>query len=467
MKYIDLFSGAGGLSLGLKKAGGELIYSNEIDEAASQTQRHNLEFLNDDPKKVISCSIEELHNKIIRKKIKFSFQSKVIVKHDSINDTYKNRSHLDLSDLDRVRKTDSVDLLAGGPPCQGFSNAGKGTKSFIKQNVKDYIDDPRNQLFKYFLNFAEYHSPKIVLIENVKGLSSSSNYRNLIQQSLGKVKPGYITISLILNSHHFGVPQNRERIFFIGIRKDIIDAEKFIFYLPSILANYRTDRFVLKDAIDDLPKIRSNPKSNNVKIENEIPIGNIDSFGEDVSTKQYNNLIKSTTKYSTLINSFKGENILPQKLFNHKCRFNNDLDLKIYSLMKAGKYLDNIQNFDAVQHITYGTTKVDGINKYQSSFKDKYFKLDPNKPSKTITAHLIRDNNGYIHYGETPRGISIREAARIQSFPDWFQFKGAFTKQFKQIGNAVPPLLAEALGNIFNTFLKEGIEKTIDLNNKP
>ena len=121
-------------------------------------------------------------------------------------------------------------------------------------------------------------------------------------------------------------------------------------------------------------------------------------------------------------------------------------------------------NFDAVQIIPYGTKKVKGVMQYQSSFVDKYFKLDPSKPSKTITAHLLRDNNGFIHYGKTPRGISVRESARIQSFPDWYQFTGPLTNQFKQIGNAVPPLVAEAFGKIFYTFLKQGFDSVMELN---
>ena len=99
---------------------------------------------------------------------------------------------------------------------------------------------------------------------------------------------------------------------------------------------------------------------------------------------------------------------------------------------------------------------------FTSKFVDKYFKLDPDKPSKTITAHLKVDNNSFVHYGDIPRGITPREAARIQSFPDWYQFSGPFTSQFKQIGNAVPPLMAKALGEIFYDFINHGVDHLID-----
>jgi len=251
----------------------------------------------------------------------------------------------------------------------------------------------------------------------------------------------------------------------VGIRKDIKDAENFKFYLRTILSSFDKKRYVLKDAISDLPTIKSNPKSNNVKIENEIPIGDKKSWGEDESTKNYSDLIKKKLPYVELINRYRDKIIIPEKLYNHKCRFNNKLDLEVYKLMIAGKYLNSIDNFEAIQIIPYGTKEVNGKMEYKSSFLDKYFKLHPEKPSKTITAHLLRDNNGFIHYGKIPRGISIREAARIQSFPDWYKFTGPFTNQFKQIGNAVPPLVAEAFGKIFITFLNEGFDSVVDINN--
>ena len=464
MKYIDLFSGAGGLSLGIKKAGGELLYSNEMDVYASETQKHNLKMLKEDENKVITASIEELHREIIGKKIKLEYQSDIVHEHQSMINSYKQNSTLSKKHIELVKKTKNVDLLVGGPPCQGFSNVGRGKRKSKNEEQKDFVDDPRNQLFKYFLDFVDYHNPKFVLIENVKGIMSAKGYLELICSSLENTGNKYKVEYYLQNSYYFGVPQNRERVFVVGIRQDLKDSDSLKFYLRSLLSSFDKKRFVLKEAIDDLPKIRSNPKSNNVKIESEIPIGEKNSWGEDISSNDYKNLITKKLPYVDLINSYKGKIIKPKKLYNHKCRYNNELDLEVYKLMKPGKYLGHEDNFDAVQIIPYGTKKVNGVMEYQSSFLDKYFKLNPEKPSKTITAHLIRDNNGFIHYGEIPRGISIREAARIQSFPDWYQFKGPFTNQFKQIGNAVPPLLAEAFGKIFYTFLNDGFDAVMELN---
>ena len=121
MKYIDLFSDVGGLSLGFKNAGFEIwFFSNEIDKYAVKTQKRNLKYLGDDPNKVISCSIEELHDEIIGDEIVYSFQGDKVVKHGSEKILYKNAPKLELSQKEMVRSINQVDLIVGGPPCQGF-----------------------------------------------------------------------------------------------------------------------------------------------------------------------------------------------------------------------------------------------------------------------------------------------------------------------------------------------------------
>ena len=129
--------------------------------------------------------------------------------------------------------------------------------------------------------------------------------------------------------------------------------------------------------------------------------------------------------------------------------------------MKPGKYIDHPENYEALKLCKYGTTEVEGKVTI-SGFVDKYYKLHPEKPSRTIVAHLKNDNNGYIHYGSTPRGISVREAARIQSFPDWYKFEGPLGYQFKQIGNAVPPMLSYKIAKMLTCFLKDGLNNFLD-----
>ncbi len=470
MKFIDLFAGAGGMSCGIKNAGGVLVFANEFDPNASKTYKSNLDHWKNSQGLLIQAPIENLHKSLIKKDIQNNFQGDLVVEHSTYKENKAKHENvqIDKDHLKYLKSIKKIDLIVGGPPCQGFSNLGRGKKKEILQNVqKKFIEDPRNQLFKYFLDFVEFYSPKIVLIENVMGLKSAGDYYELIHKSLEKTKPGYIVTGLELNASEFGIAQSRKRLFFVGVRNDIKNAGQFIFNLPTVLNFCKSKSFSVRDAIDDLPNIRSNPQSLNLRVENEIPIGNVDSFGEQESTLDYVDLLSENTIYANMINKIgeNGEDKKPTKLYNHKARFNNASDLEIYKQISAGKYLTNIENEEVLQKVKYGTGIDENGRRYvNQGFADKYFKLDPNKPSRTIVAHLQTDNNGFIHYGETPRGITPREAARLQSFPDWYKFEGPFTNQFKQIGNAVPPLLAKIFGKIFKSFLTDhSIENLYDL----
>lgn len=459
MNYIDLFCGCGGLSVGIESSGFQLLYANEIDANAADTFEHNLNHHG----KIFRCSIEDLHQSIRSSEVVLEYKSEIVDRNRITHKYYSKKGDVDEGLVDRIKDCNDIDLIVGGPPCQGFSAASRGRRNSKYSNYKDYIDDSRNQLFKYFLGLVEHHNPKILLMENVKGLTTSSDYKNLIQNSIENTGKGYISVAVVLNASDYGVPQNRERIFFVGIRRDIPGAEQLAFYFPSIIARRRKPKVTTKEALFDLPQIRSNPKPLNVSEEAEIPIGKKGSFGEFKSRRTYKELIPEITPYSRTINDFEGELKLPEHLFNHKCRFNNENDLKIYKRMIPGAYLTDPRNKNALKYVTYGVEEdIKGTKKFTSSFADKYFKLDPDLPSKTITAHLSMDNNGFIHYGETPRGISIREAARLQSFPDWFEIKGPLTKQYKQIGNAVPPLMARMFGDIFKTFLEQGFDPLLE-----
>lgn len=297
---------------------------------------------------------------------------------------------------------DDVDLICGGPPCQGFSMA----------NRQRIIDDPRNELYKAFLEFLQKVRPKFFLIENVKGMSNKIDEIIInLKEFLGEEYSFYYSL---LNAKDFGLPQNRERFFIIGNRLNISTEKIF----KEITSNRINRSFVLKDAIFDLPILKPNRIKNNSKTEN-FDVG---FFEIDYSYP--------FSEFANFINN--GEKV--SKLFNHKNRYNNDRDIEIFSLLPQGcnslhKSIEHIMPYKNRNHI----------------FKDKYYKLNENEVCKTITSHMKHDCNMYIHPNQA-RGLSPREAARIQTFPDYYVFKGSPNNWYAQIGNAVPVKLAEIIG---------------------
>ena len=460
--YIDLFAGAGGLTIGFGNKGFHLEMANDIAEPALNTLKNNLikTHPDTDQDRVILGDIKELYEHLGNGDVTYDIQGHMVVETNKEVELRKKAPSIRGNDevKNLLSGISHVDVLVGGPPCQGFSMIGRSKKATLVERTKGFIDDPRNQLFKYYLKFAEKLSPKLVLIENVKGLASASGYRDLIEKSLTDTgEYGYDTSSYILNAKDFGLAQNRERIFFIGIRKDL--AEKYDINASEIfdeIIKAKKDPLKLKDAIYDLPQIKANPKPNNYKEESEISFNKTKvCFGKNISDEPYKELLsnKADNKYIKAINTYNGVLKTPKFLFNHKSRYHNERDLFIYKNLIAGKYLNDPVNEKALSKVTYGVVIDENGNKKVKGFGDKYFKLDPESVSKTIIAHLETDGNSYVHPGEFPRSITPREAARIQSFPDWYFFTGSTRNQLKQIGNAVPPMLGGVFAEQFKNIL--------------
>ena len=457
--YVDLFSGAGGLSVGFGREDFHLLMANDIDNQALDTLRHNLSNIHPETEisHIIHGDITELYKHLGGKKVKEKFLGhKTVITDKSlqIKKRAPNSSHPEIESF--LNSLSSCDVIAGGPPCQGFSMIGRSKRGNLEDRTQGFIDDPRNILFSYYLKFVEKLNPKLVLIENVKGLSSASSYQDLIKKSLENTGKKYVVESIVLNAKDFGVPQNRERIFFIGISSDFAKAKKIT--PQNIIDNIKKSiknnkKVLLKDAIFDLPIILANPKPNNYDASEEFSYFSKACFGMNKSDLKYEKLVdKSKCKnYRSLINSIGKKQISAKYLYNHKARYNNSRDLFIYENLKPGKYLTDPLNKKALSKVTYGKKGKNGEIEI-TSFADKYFKLDSESFSKTIIAHLETDGNSYVHPTQT-RSITPREAARIQSFPDWYFFTGSLRNQFKQIGNAVPPLLAAAIAKEFKSIL--------------
>ncbi len=368
----DLFAGCGGLSLGLEQAGFTPWFVNEIIPQYCNTYKKN-HHLTDD------------HYFI-----------------GDINDLNDNLSNYQkyISDLD---------LVCGGPPCQGFSMA----------NRQRLIDDPRNQLYKAYLYFLKATRPKFFIMENVRGMAKKINeIKENFKEYLGNE---YTFDYRLLYAQDYGVPQNRERFIFIGNRVGISIDDIF-----SEIEKHRRDPFLLRDALKGLPHL--GPK----KEKGKIDIENIESgFTE-------RDFIYQENEFYYFINGKK----TVTKLYNHKNRYNNPRDIEIYRRLPQGA---NSLHDSIADIMPY--KRRNGI------FKDKYFKLDENQICKTITSHMKFDCNMYIHPWEA-RGLSPREAARIQTFPDDYVITGAQNSWYAQVGNAVPVKLAKAIGEGIIAFIK-------------
>lgn len=384
--FVDFFAGAGGLSCGFVQAGYKVDFANDNEDVCIRTYRYN--------------HPELPSNRVLKEDIR-----KIV---DNISD-YVN---------------ESVDLVVGGPPCQGFSSA----------NQQRIIDDPRNELYKYFVKAIKTILPKFVVMENVKGMLSVANqvvedYQAIDEERDGK-KYSYQIAYKLLNSADFSVAQSRERLIYIAIRTDIVETKKIT---PSVIFEQIASNnkgniiHVLNDALGyikplDAPRIKNMNEVDDAKTGKKIDVNTY--WGDE-------------NEYLRLINVGR---TIPY-LFNHKARFVNDTNYEIYRLLNQGD--------DA------SDPKIAGIMPYTNRlhcFKDKYYKLRADRPSRTITAHLRMDCHSHIHPFQI-RALTPREAARCQSFPDDYLFLGAYLKTYMQIGNAVPCIMAKGIANVIKQYL--------------
>jgi len=288
-----------------------------------------------------------------------------------------------------------ISLLASGPPCQPFSMAGRGKiRSLAEGGFRGH--DDRRELWCSVIDIAEKLLPKTVLIENVPGMAQGEDVKVVgkIIESLDRI--GYDVYARVLASRDYGVPQIRERIFIIAVETGTS------FKWPSATKQ----KVTLRDAISDLPEVEPG-------IFNEcIPSGSPGSAFQRMARKRH-------------------ESGGHGKVYDHYTR---------------GVRSDDHEAFRMMDHRTRYPDLPEELRRYRSdAFTDKYKRLDWDNVSRTITAHLQRDGYSFIHPGQH-RTLTVREAARIQTFPDWFRYSGSMGNAFAQIGNAVPPVLAEALG---------------------
>ncbi len=301
-----------------------------------------------------------------------------------------------------------VTLVCGGPPCQGFSMA----------NRQRILDDPRNNLYKQYLIFLKHVRPQFFIMENVKGMMNKKD--EIVQNFKEYLGEEYLYDYAVLKAQDFGVPQNRERFIMIGNRMGISPNEIF-----EEINKHKRAPFVLRDALYGLPQLKSKKGKGQTGVE-ELSSGLTE---RDFSYPQ--------NDFYRFIN---GDKVIT-KLYNHKNRYNNERDIEIYRRLPQG-----------ANSLHESIADIMPYKRRNNIFKDKYFKLDESQICKTITSHMRFDCNMYIHPWEA-RGLSPREAARIQTFPDDFILTGSQNMWYAQIGNAVPVKLAKAIGDAIMKFL--------------
>lgn len=308
-------------------------------------------------------------------------------------------------------KYDGITLVCGGPPCQGFSMA----------NRQRIIDDPRNMLYKEYLKFLYAVRPKFFIMENVRGMQTRwEEIETDFNTYLNATNHDYKFTGKLLLAEEYGVPQHRERFIVIGNRIGIDPVDIF-----NKISSMKRTPYILKDALLGLPSL-------GIKKEK----GRNDIEDENTGYTQCNFTYPRTAFYSFI----NGDKEIT-KLYNHKNRYNNPRDIEIYSRLPQG---GNSLHPSIASIMPY--------SRRNDIFKDKYFKLQEDKICKTITSHMRYDCNMYIHPWYS-RGLSPREAARIQTFPDDFIFYGAQNMWYAQIGNAVPVKLAYVIGTAIASYL--------------
>lgn len=376
LKIVDLFCGAGGFSLGFKQEGYQIELANDIDRIAIETYKLN-------------------HPEVPSNKI---LCDDIISIVSSIDTMIKNE----------------IDVIIGGPPCQSFSSA----------NQQRIIDDPRNILYKYFIEATKKIKPKFIIMENVRGMKKVASQ---VVEDFQQI--GYEVEYTLFNAYEFSVPQNRTRLIYIGIKKEFSLKQNIT--PKTIIENINKEinkqpKYVLKDALFKIKNLEC------AKIKN-ITEEDCELSGKKIDINIFKDL---GNDYLKLIN----ENKTFEFIFNHKARYQNEINQKIYATLKQGKdsTCESIKDIMPYSHRNH-------------LFKDKYFKLVENLPSKTITAHMKMDCHSHIHPTQV-RSITPRESARIQSFPDNYLFLGPYLNTYRQIGNSVPPLMSRTFAKVLKKY---------------
>ena len=379
---LSLFAGCGGFCEGIELAGFKVKCAVELDKFAAETYRHNF------PKTPL-------------------FEGDVA-------------AFLNTPGQDHIKQygLKNIDLIFGGPPCQGYSQIGP----------RD-LHDPRNRLFEEFSRVVSTLRPKLFLMENVPNLLllNKGHFRDLILEEFARI--GYANTTFVkVSAADYGVPQLRQRVVFVGVRDDLALNDE----LRSVVQRTLTKMvhllpFTVRDAISDLP--------NRV-----VPSGSVMPYPKKGTLSEFQKMMRLDAEagpYTKAVKRRRGFGNGAPVLHNHHTKEIQERRAHLISFLKPGQKADSLPK-----------------EIWNGKRPEKWRRLHPDLPSYTILAQMHRDLSEWVH-PRLSRWITVREAARLQSFHDGFVFVGSEWQQLKQIGNAVPPLLAYALGMMAKTVVKK------------
>jgi DNA (cytosine-5)-methyltransferase 1 len=387
---LDLFCGCGGFTLGMQRAGYRVLAAVDFNEQAVDSLEANLGENN-------AAGLTPVDHALRRDLTKFAPET-----------------------MASLIGTDRVDVIVGGPPCQGFSTARQVDGANHGSRLKE---DPRRFLYREFLRYVDHFKPSVFVMENVLGLRTAAGgeYFTRVQSEARSL--GYRVHSQIEDAIALGVPQKRRRQLIIGVRGDLPG-----YFLPELHPSPRAMKgTLLGHALGDLPKL---------------------SAGQGCDERPYDYVRREChSRSGELARNYLGEVLevdIADSLTNHIARPHSDRDLRDFAKLAEGDNSATAMKRGVEFEFPYDT----------SSFKDRYTRQSRFAPCSTIVAHLSKDGLMFIHPTQL-RSFTPREAARVQSFPDWFRFPKARTHAFRLIGNAVPPLIGEAVGLAVKRFLAE------------
>jgi DNA (cytosine-5)-methyltransferase 1 len=413
-KVVDLFAGAGGLSQGFSSSGAQIALAVDNDQYATDTYRLN-------------------HPEVPHRRVRCEDVGSIAENDDLLSELQP-----------------SVDLVVGGPPCQALSVAGYRAR-LSDDDEYSVLDDPRTDLYEEYVSILETLEPTFLVMENVEGILNEvgdTGCRVIEKVRKALEKAGYSARAKLIDCSQFDIPQDRQRVIVFGVRQSEFEEPKQVVdELFEGLKNYHTTEEVdIQQALSNLPRIRRGQGS-------KATVGQMP--GRPSRYVRDNGLNEGTSL-----------------TYNHRARVHPmDKDQELFS--------DVMEPGDTGWQVKYEKGREDLIDydvgtRENPKFSDKYRMLHWDRPSPTIVAHLAKDGNSFIlpdYYqyvrsdtdkqdDRRNRGITPREAARIQTFPDSYLFLGPFTSQYRQIGNAVPPILGENISEVLQSKLEE-IESAI------